>query len=89
MLKQAPNNMSGEQAQMYKVLQQKKLMVIDGLLSILGYKNQVNMEDSINSMEILIELIEIEKTFDIFMMNKAEKVGTIMELAIDCSNCFN
>jgi len=81
--------MSGEQAQMFKVLQQKKLMVIDGLLGILSYKNQGDMEDSLNSMEILIELVEIEKTFDVFMMNKAEKVGTIMELAIDCSNSFN
>jgi len=74
---------------MFKVLQQKKLMVIDGLLGILSYKNQGDMEDSLNSMEILIELVEIEKTFDVFMMNKAEKVGTIMELAIDCSNSFN
>ena len=81
--------MSGEQAQMFKVLQQKKVMVIDGLLGILSYKNQGDMEGSINSMEILIELVEIEKTFDVFMMNKAEKVGTIMELAIDCSNSFN
>ena len=74
---------------MFKVLQQKKVMVIDGLLGILSYKNQGDMEDSINSMEILIELVEIEKSFDVFMMNKAEKVGTIMELAIDCSNSFN
>lgn len=64
-------------------------MVIDGLLGTLSYKNQNNMEDSINATEILIELIEIEKTFEIFMMNKAEKVGMIMELAVDCSNSFN
>ena len=64
-------------------------MVIDGLLGTLSYKNQSNLEDSINATEILIELVEIEKTFEIFMMNKAEKVGMIMELAVDCSNSFN
>lgn len=88
LLKQQPN-ISGEQAQMFKVLQQKKVMVIDGLLGTLSYKNQNNLEDSINATEILIELVEIEKTFEIFMMNKAEKVGMIMELAVDCSNSFN
>lgn len=86
--KQAPN-MSGEQAQMYRILQRKKVMVVDGLLSTLSYKNRSNLDDSINATEILIELVEIEKTFDIFMMNKADKVGTIMELAVDCSNSFN
>ena len=74
---------------MFKVLQEKRIMVIDSLLGILSYKNQGNLEDSMNAMDILIELVELEKTFDIFMMNKAEKVGIIMELAIDCSNSFN
>lgn len=87
-MKQAPS-MSGEQAQMYRILQQKKVMVVDGLLGVLSHKNRSNMDDSINATEILIELVEIEKTFDIFMMNKADKVGTIMELAVDCSNSFN
>ena len=72
---------------MYRILQQKKVMVVDGLLGVLSHKNRSNMDDSINATEILIELVEIEKTFDIFMMNKGEKVGTIMELAVDCSNC--
>ena len=34
-------------------------------------------------------MVELEKTFEIFMMNKAEKVGTIIELALDCSNAHN
>jgi hypothetical protein len=88
LMKQAPS-MSGEQAQMYRILQQKKVMVVDGLLGVLSHKNRSNVDDSINATEILIELVEIEKTFDIFMMNKADKVGTIMELAVDCSNSFN
>lgn len=74
---------------MYNVLQQKKVMVVDGLLSILSYRNQDNVEDSLNATAILIELIEVEKTFDLFMMNNAEKVGNIIELAVDCSNQFN
>ena len=88
LMKQAPS-MSGEQAQMYRILQQKKVMVVDGLLGVLSHKNRSNVDDSINATEILIEIVEIEKTFDIFMMNKADKVGTIMELAVDCSNSFN
>lgn len=74
---------------MYKVLQEKKSMVVDGLLSILSYKNQDNLEDSLNATAILIELIEMEKTFELFMANDAEKVGSVMELAVDCFNQFN
>lgn len=64
-------------------------MVINGLIGILSYRNRDNMEDSLNATQILIEMVELEKTFDIFMMNGAEKVGTILELAVDCSNDFN
>ena len=74
---------------MYKVLQEKKSMVVDGLLSILSYKNQDNLEDSLNATAILTELIEMEKTFELFMANSAERVGGIMELAVDCFNQFN
>lgn len=74
---------------MYKVLQEKKHMVIDGLIGILSYRNRANLEDSLNATSILIEMVELEKTFEIFMLNRAEKVGTIMELAVDCSNSFN
>ena len=34
-------------------------------------------------------MVELEKTFEIFMMNGAEKVGTIIELGVDCTNSFN
>ena len=81
--------MTGEQAQMYKILQEKKHMVIDNLIGVLGHRNQGNIEDSLNATQILIEMVELEKTFEIFMMNKAEKVGTIIELALDCSNAHN
>ena len=64
-------------------------MVINGLIGILSYRNKDNTEDSLNATQILIEMVELDKTFDIFMMNGAEKVGTIMDLALDCSNAFN
>ena len=74
---------------MYKILQEKKHMVIDNLIGVLGHRNQGSIEDSLNATQILIEMVELEKTFEIFMMNKAEKVGTIIELALDCSNAHN
>lgn len=64
-------------------------MVINGLIGTLGYRNRGDIEDSLNSTQILIEMVELEKTFEIFMTNGAEKVGTIIELAVDCSNQFN
>lgn len=64
-------------------------MVIDGLIGILSYRNRDNLEDSLNATQILVEMVELEKTFEIFMMNGAEKIGTIMELAVDCTNSFN
>lgn len=81
--------MTGEQAQMYKILQDKKHMVINELIGILGHRNRDNLEDSLNAVSILVEMVELEKTFEIFMMNGAEKVGTIMELAVDPTNSFN
>ena len=88
LLKNMPK-MTGEQAQMYKILQDKKHMVISGLIGTLSYRNTDNLEDSLNATQILIEMVELEKTFEIFMMNGAEKVGNIMELAVDCTNSFN
>ena len=64
-------------------------MVISSLINVLGHKNQSSIEDSLNATQILIEMIELEKTFEIFMMNQAAMVGTIIELAIDCSNHHN
>lgn len=74
---------------MFRVLQEKKLMIVHHLIGILSYKNRGDLEDSLNATYILIEMVELEKTFEIFMRNDAEIVGTIIELAIDCSNSFN
>lgn len=42
-------------------------MVIDCLINVLGHKNQSNVEDSLNATQILLEMIELEKTFELFM----------------------
>lgn len=41
--------MTGEQAQMYKILQDKKHMVISGLIGTLSYRNTGSLEDSLNA----------------------------------------
>ena len=43
MMKNMPK-MTGEQAKMFNVLQQKKHMVINGLIGVLSYKNRENLE---------------------------------------------
>ena len=64
-------------------------MVITKLIKVLSQVNYDNTESSLNAMYILIEMVEVEQTFKIFLENDAEKIGTIIELAIDPSNSFN
>ena len=59
------------------------------MISTLSHKNRENIEASLNASSVLIELVELEKTFEIFMDNDAELIGQIMELAVDPSNSFN
>jgi len=59
------------------------------LITSLSHKNRDNIEEALNASAVLIELIELEKTFEIFLDNKAELLGRIMELAADPSNKFN
>ena len=81
--------MTGEQAAMHRVLEKKKQMVVTSLVRLLGFRNQDSLEDSLNAMYILIEMVEVEKTFELFMGNDAEIVGGIIELAVDPENEFN
>lgn len=64
-------------------------MVISRLISGLSHLNRGNMEVSLNSSAVLIELIEIEKTFELFFANNCSYIRRIIELAIDPSNEFN
>ena len=74
---------------MKKVLDSKKTMVLKQLINQMGYRNTNNMEASLNASSVLIELIEMEKTFELFWQDDAEIINSIVELAIDPLNSFN
>ena len=78
-----------DQMFMKNLLEEKKLMVVNELIKTLGHKNQSDMEASLNAKAILIDLIETEKTFEIFMNNDAQMISKMVELAADPSNQFN
>ena len=75
-----------DQVYMKNLLEEKKIMVVNELIKTLGHKNQNDMEASLNAKAILIDLIETEKTFEIFMNNDAQMIATMVELAADPSN---
>jgi Mg/Co/Ni transporter MgtE len=74
---------------MKTLLEQKKIMVVKELIKTMSHKNFADQEASLNARSVLIDLIESEKTFEIFMNNDAELIGKIIELAADPSNQFN
>lgn len=47
------------------------------------------MEASLNAQDVLIELVETEKTLDIFLQDNGAFINQLMELAIDPSNSHN
>ena len=59
------------------------------MINTLGHKNRDDTESSLNARNVLIDLIETEKTFEIFMKKDAELVRQIVEQAADPSNEFN
>lgn len=71
------------------ILKSKKEMVIGKLLKGLSHSNRGNVEVSLNSATVLIELVEIEKTFELFFANDCVHIRKLIELAIDPSNNFN
>jgi len=74
---------------MKTLLEQKKILVVSELIKTLSHKNRDDQEASLNARSVLIDLIETEKTFEIFMKNEAQLVSTMVELAADPSNQFN
>ena len=64
-------------------------MVVKELIKTMSHKNRDDTEASLNAKTVLIDLIETEKTFEIFMENDAELVSKMVELAADPSNQFN
>ena len=75
-----------DQEFMKKLLEEKKVMVVRELINTLSHKNRDNMEASLNAKSVLIDLIETEKTFEIFMQNEAAMISHMVELAADPSN---
>ena len=64
-------------------------MVVTSLIHLLGFRNRGSLEDSLNAMYILIEMVEVAKTFELFMVNDGEIVAEMVELAVDPENEFN
>ena len=81
--------LSEDQLYMKSILATKKSMVIDELISKLSHKNHNDIESSLNAKSVLIDLIETEKTFELFLENDCEKIDKLFELALDPSNAFN
>ena len=71
------------------LLENKKRYVIKELIMTLSHKNYKDCEASLNASAVLIELIETEKTFNIFMSQNAELARLLLILAVDPSNGFN
>lgn len=60
---------------MKTLLETKKIMVVKELIKTLSHKNRDDQEASLNARSVLIDLIETEKTFEIFMQNNADLVN--------------
>ena len=80
---------TGEQQEMMILLEQKKRFVIRELIMVMSHKNYKDCEASLNASSVLIELIETEKTFQIFMNQEGELARLMLTLAVDPSNQFN
>lgn len=87
--KKQESKLTEDQIFMKNILEQKKIMVVKELIKKLSHRNRDDTEGSLNARTCLIELIEIEKTFEIFFLNDADLINQIVELAADPSNKFN
>lgn len=56
---------------------------------VMSHKNLKDIEASLNACSVLIELIETEKTFQIFLSKNGELTRLLLSLAVDPSNSFN
>lgn len=59
-------DLTEDQKLMLSRLQEKKEQVLSRLIKNLSHYNSSNVEDSLNSMSVLSELIEIERSFELF-----------------------
>lgn len=84
--KKSDITLTQDQIFMKKLLEEKKIMVVKELIKTMSHKNRDDAEASLNARSVLIDLIETEKTFEIFMNNDAALVNQMVELASDPSN---
>jgi hypothetical protein len=87
--KKSDITLTQDQIYMKKLLEEKKIMVVKELIKTMSHKNRDDTEASLNARSVLIDLIETEKTFEIFMNNDASLISQMVELASDPSNQFN
>lgn len=85
----ADHLMTEDQHEMKRVLDASKLHVVRELIKQLECRNNADLEAPLNASAVLSELVETEKTFEIFMQNDAQLVGRIMESALDPTNTEN
>jgi hypothetical protein len=81
--------LSEEQILMIRMLNNKKNMVVDELIKQLGHKNRDDIDTSLNACNILIDLAELDKTKELFFDRNADRIGKIIDLALDPQNYFN
>jgi len=81
--------LSEDQTAMLKVLNSKKRDVVKQLIMAMSHSNRDDLEASLNASTVLIDLIEVEKQFEMFFENDGSLANLIIELAIDPTNSFN
>jgi len=81
--------LSEDQTNMLNILNRKKREVIKQLIMAMSHSNRDDLEASLNASTVLIDLIEIEKQFELFFENDGSLINLIIELAIDPTNSFN
>jgi len=74
---------------MMLLLEKKKRYVVKELIMTLSNKNHKDIEASLNACAVLIDLVETEKTFGLFMVEEAQLTKLMLTLAIDPSNSHN
>lgn len=81
--------LSEDQTAMLKVLNGKKREVVKQLIMAMSHSNRDDLEASLNASTVLMDLIEVEKQFEMFFENDGSLANLIIELAIDPTNSFN
>lgn len=72
-----------------KLLEEKKGQIVSKLITKLSYSNRNDMEAALSASQILIDLVETEKTIELFFADDAKHLQTIIDLAADCENKSN